>query len=85
MTQPRFMTLKNWAAALVIDFPDDDIPLLYNEKDWKNWGNQLVQCNTFAQNGCPGPGFYKDWQSWATHVFQVMHSVSVEFIRQCPV
>lgn len=72
MVQPRFISLANWAASLVIDFPDDDIPLLYNEKDWKNWGNFLVQCTNFASNGAPGATFYKEWQPWAMDVFKVM-------------
>ena len=85
MVQPRYITLSNWAASLVIDFPDDDVPILMNEKDWKKWGNRLVECSTFAQNAAPGTAFYKDWQSWAMDVFKTTAFTSVEIIKGCHV
>lgn len=69
---PILTDVKTWAAALIIDFPDDNIPYLYDENEWKKWGNMLVQENTFANNGAPGTGRYDDWQKWAQAVFKAM-------------
>lgn len=67
--EPVFTNLSNWAASLIIDFPDDIIPILYNEDNWKEWGNQLVIADTFLQNNVPGTGTFNTWEAWATEVF----------------
>ena len=72
MILPIGITLKLWADSLVIDFPDDNIPFLLDESGWKNWGNFLVQENTFLDNGAPGTQAYSDWQTWAKDVFKSM-------------
>lgn len=72
MMIPLNTTLSTWAASLVVDFPQDNIPLLYNDGEWKKWGNQLIQETTFVQNGAPGTLSYSDWQPWAQAVFNTM-------------
>lgn len=72
MILPIRISLKNWAASLIIDFPDDNIPLLKNEEDWLNWGRFLIQENTFADNGAPDPSDYNDWNLWAIEVYKTM-------------
>jgi hypothetical protein len=72
MVLPERISLKAWAASLVIDYPNDNIPLLFNEKQWKDWGNLLVQEDSFSDNNAPGTGDFNDWQSWAKAVFYVM-------------
>jgi hypothetical protein len=72
MMLPIGTTLKKWAASLIIDFPEDNIPILSNVEDWKKWGNMLVQENSFANNGAPGPNVFNDWQPWAMAVFKAM-------------
>lgn len=72
MMIPRFTSLKDWANSLVIDFPDDDIPLLRHEDDWKSWGNFLIQEDSFADNAAPTTDTFKDWKSWADRVFLTM-------------
>lgn len=72
MTLPDLSTLSHWAHALVVDFPTDNIPILKNESSWKEWGNMLVQENSFSRSGAPGPELYNDWHSWAKAVFYTM-------------
>jgi hypothetical protein len=69
---PRSTTLFHWAHSLIIDFPRDNVPILKNENDWKNWGNILVQENSFSRSGAPGTQRYGDWRSWAEDVFHSM-------------
>lgn len=64
--------LSTWAASLIVDFPQENIPLLYNSEDWKSWGNLLIQEATFAENGAPNTVSFKDWQPWAQAVFHAM-------------
>lgn len=61
-----------WTLSLIVDFPDDDVPLLYSEDKWKEWGNELVQRTTFAQNGCSGTQSYDDKWDWAMSIFNSM-------------
>jgi hypothetical protein len=72
MMFPLRTTIKIWADSLIIDYPRDNIPLLTNDKNWREWGNILVQENQFCGNGAPGTNAYQDWLSWAVAVFYVM-------------
>ena len=74
MMLPNFAPLSVWADSLFIDFPNDNIPRLENEDDWKRWGNFLVQENSFVNNGAPGTQLYSEWKTWAEAVFKVMAS-----------
>lgn len=74
MIQPDYIDLPMWAASLRIDFPEDDIPELLSEKDWKEWGDTLVQCDSFSENNAPGTAFYPDWVQWARDVYFVMYN-----------
>lgn len=62
----------DWANSLFIDFPTDNIPILTNKNDWKNWGGQLVQSQSFAENNAPSPTTEKDFKSYAERLFYVM-------------
>ena len=72
MIQPYYIDLYDWAASLIIDFPDDPIPVLYRDMDWKDWGNQLILCNSFYEAGAPGTFNYDDWLNWAQDVYLAM-------------
>lgn len=64
--------LQTWAASLVVDFPKDNIPLLYNVDEWQKWGNSVVQELSFSANGAPGTYNYGTWNEWAKAVFLTM-------------
>lgn len=72
MMLPVLVDLKTWAASLIIDFPTDNIPILSDEKKWKEWGNALVQETTFAENGAPETDQFNDWRTWAQFLFKQM-------------
>jgi hypothetical protein len=78
MIVPKHISLHNWAASLVIDFPDDDIPLLDDFDDnWQKWGAALVQCNSFGINNAPSPDLSlnkrkQDWHEWAMMIYLTM-------------
>lgn len=74
MMIPEFTDFKTWANSLIIDFPTDDIPLLYDEDKWKEWGNVLIQTTSFAENNAPQPETYADPLKWAKDVFYSMNN-----------
>lgn len=74
MMMPTNTDAVTWANSLIIDFPDDDVPLLYNEKDWKEWGNQLTLCKNFDREGAPGVHGFNDWKEWAISVYYAMQN-----------
>lgn len=74
MVLPIGIELLEWAANLLIDFPNDNIPLLFDEDQWRLWGDELVQCTTFAQNQAPQTGDYDDWNTWAQGVYYNMNN-----------
>ncbi len=69
MIQPVDISLTDWSSSLLIDFPDDNVPILLNEDDWKEWGNSLLTCESFISNGTPSPNEYSDWNEWALNVY----------------
>jgi hypothetical protein len=72
MVQPFGISLMYWAATLVQDFPDANVPILYNEEDWRHWGNFVVTATDFLDQDCPGTEGFSDWISWADAVYQCM-------------
>jgi hypothetical protein len=74
MMLPDFTDFKTWANSLTIDFPTDDIPYLYDENNWKQWGNTLIQTTSFSQNNAPSPENYSDSLKWAKDVFYSMNN-----------
>jgi hypothetical protein len=72
MMQPTMVTLKQWVASLIVDFPTDNIPILLDEDKWKEWGNTLIQQSSFLINGAPSTNLYDDKFKWALDVFKCM-------------
>ncbi len=72
ITLPIGISLKDWAASLIVDFPDEIIPGLFDEDNWKLWGNIVVQTSTFSENGAPGTEDYDDWNTWAQAVYYTL-------------
>ena len=69
---PKLTTIELWAASLIVDFPDSNIPILKGAHGWKAWGNSLVQENVFADNHAPGTAMYDDPKKWMESVFYTM-------------
>jgi len=69
MMIPLGCSIETWASSLFIDFPSDNIPILLNPDQWQEWGDQLLQEDTFANANCPGTASFKDWQAWAQSVY----------------
>ena len=75
MTLPTGIPLLAWAAAMVIDFPTDNVGILLDESNWKRWGGSLVQEISFSENNAPSPINYSDWFPWAMDVFYTMQNL----------
>ena len=74
MMIPIYADLKTWASSLIVDFPQDNIPLLIDESDWKRWGAFLTQETSFAINAAPTTRDYSNWKDWAINVYKVMNN-----------
>lgn len=65
-------SFSDFVASLVVDFPNDNIPIFTNENEWKKFGNFLIQENSFVKNGAPSPNGLKSRTEWQQAVFQSM-------------
>lgn len=65
MIIPVGISLLDWAASLLIDYPDDNLPILYNEEEWKDWGDFVTGAPSFEDLNAPSTSFYDNWQDWA--------------------
>lgn len=72
MIIPQYISLIDWANQLLIDFPADNLPILYNEDDWKEWGNDVIFAPSFESLNAPNTEFYDNWQTWATDLYSAM-------------
>lgn len=76
MMIPTGVKPKIWFASLVIDFPNDNIPILIDDNDWKAKGSVLAQENSFAIQGAPSTFGFNDFEPWAIEVFNTMNNFS---------
>lgn len=71
MVIPEFISLVDWADNLFVDYPHQNLPILLEEKNWKEWAEILVGTGSFAQRQCPPPQ-EDDWKLWALTVYIIM-------------
>lgn len=72
MMIPDFVDLLTWAASLLIDFPNDNLPILYNEREWKDWGNEVIFSPTFERLNAPRTDTFINWVDWAYALYQAV-------------
>lgn len=69
-------SFSDFVCSVVNDFTKDNIPIFTDEKDWKKFGNFLIQENSFVENGAPSPHGFKTRTEWEQAVYQSMSSYS---------
>jgi hypothetical protein len=67
---PIGIGLMDWSASLLIDYPDDNLPILYTEENWKDWGNVVIGAPSFDALNAPPTDGYDNWQDWAMALYQ---------------
>jgi hypothetical protein len=70
------ISLKLWADTIVRDFMSDNVPMLDDEENWREWGNRLVEEPSFAKAGCPPTDGFDNHESWAQAVCAAMADFS---------
>lgn len=78
---PEYIEIKDWAANLIADYPDEHLPILDDADKWQEWGNAVAGTGIFARNEIPAPLSFElgqpkedfpNWQEWAKTVYNVM-------------
>ena len=78
---PEYISIKDWAANLVYDYPKEHLPILEDEEKWEDWAAIVAGTGVFARNDIPAPFSFeegekkqefKDWQEWAKTVYNLM-------------
>jgi len=78
---PEYIDIKDWAANLIVDYPDEYLPILEDADKWEDWGSIVAGTGVFARNDIPAPVSvmegtkkqeFKDWQEWAKTVYNLM-------------
>lgn len=63
---PGKLDFETWANLFIANYPTLNIPFPKYRKDWKEWGNLLINIPEFSNIPTPIKEFYKDnWQDWA--------------------
>ena len=80
---PEYIDIKDWAANLIADYPNEYLPILEDEGKWDDWASIVASSGIFARNDIPAPFSveeggkkqeFKDWQEWAKTVYNLMMS-----------
>ena len=78
---PHNITFKYWAACLVADFPNENLPIPDDERNWQEWGTIVAGTGVFQRATIPVPLSFKegtkkevftDWEKWAKIVYTIM-------------
>ena len=78
---PEYIDVKDWAANLIVDYPDEYLPILEDADKWEDWASIVAGTGVFARNNIPAPFSvtegekkqeFKDWQEWAKTVYNLM-------------
>ena len=80
MVIPEYISLRNWAGSLIVEFNKYHIPILMDENDWKKWAEDLLAVPPFRGKNIPSPsnvsGLTKptdqEWQPWARAFYFIM-------------
>lgn len=72
MISPYNVPFLLWAHNLTNDFPDDIIPIITDEKDWRNWGNIVAGEKSFARVGAPRTDFFDSPVAWASRLYSML-------------
>lgn len=69
---PLGITFELWAESLIVDFPQENIPLYIKGQDWRLWADFIAELTTFADNNTPGSLGFKTPILWAKAVYNNM-------------
>jgi hypothetical protein len=78
---PEYISLNDWAAALVVNYSEENLPILYDEEKWQEWGAIVTSTGAFARASLPTPVTvqqgtkkinFENWQEWAKIVYTLM-------------
>lgn len=78
---PEYIDIKDWAASLIADYPDEYLPILEDADKWQEWASVIAGTGVFARNEIPAPVTvesagkkeeFGSWQEWAKTVYNLM-------------
>ncbi len=81
VVRPNYISLTEWADALVYDYSNEPLPRLEDEEKWMEWGAIVANTGIFSRANIPSPfniedgkkvPKFEDWQQWAEIVYALM-------------
>lgn len=84
MVYPEYIDIKDWFASLIVDYPNEFLPILESEEKWQETGAIIAGNGIFARANVPAPFALEEghkkmkfasWQEWAKKVYLVMIDV----------
>lgn len=62
---PLNIDFVTWASGLRDSYPDEPIPIMSSEKQWKEFPDMLLYNRCFNQYQIPDVVGFTDWRDWA--------------------
>lgn len=77
MIDPRGLTLKEWADAVVLSIDDAwSFGRLDDEGRWQDWAVGLLRALPTSDRVIPDPYQFDDWREWAMRVYQMLEEAT---------
>lgn len=75
MIDPRYMSLTQWADAVILTVSDTwSFGRLTDEDKWRDWATAFVTASGYSQRNLPDPNQFLDWQEWAQRVYPMLEA-----------
>jgi hypothetical protein len=87
---PEYITLKNWAGALLEQYPRESLPMLIDENKWEEWAAVVSTTGPFLRLSIPTPvaikegqrvSSFNNWQEWAKVFYNIVMSQSKQNVK----
>lgn len=72
MIDPRGMTLRAWADAVILTAAGSWSFGKLEGDNWQDWATGFVRAPPYAQRVLPDPYDFTDWRDWAARAYPLM-------------
>lgn len=62
---PINIDMVQWTQQLQNEYPDERLPFLLDEKDWRKWVDSVILLNAFSAFAIPSSEMFSDFREWA--------------------
>jgi len=71
---PINISFNDWIGSLQTDYSTNEVPIHFQESEWRLFVDAVKRLNTFANDDTPSHQGFATWQDWAMRLTQVLNA-----------